>query len=409
MVDWSSKALFFELSQMLKDSCTVSPIILSCTVAVAVRGSCVAQSYVAELSIRASCISSAPSGQLARLDVLVRGIVPLVLTARLPRRVPAISVIQRAPRHHLPWQIRCPRPASRGHQPTRRNRKTIPRARTGRSSGRAPRSKTSPPRTRRGGGRARPRRAWCALHQLHSARLPVTGMGMSEGPGLDWRFRSFPQIRITTRARNHVCRAGVASSRNSRSLPYGSSMHALRETILGRHRIARTGSPCSREIPARTGNVGRAREARRACRSGLGRSDAPNSGPNSRSRCVVLEMSGFSRICSGFVQLWRPGHRLSTCPDSRISGRICSESRQDAGSGCSGIRGATAWRDRCFHRQLNPPARHMAHLQWHKDQLVPPPTPPSPSAAAAAVVASPPRPRHSAWARLLTCFCRVLI
>ena len=31
----------------------------------------------------------------------------------------------------------------------------------------------------------------------------------------------------------------------------------------------------------------------------------------------------------------------------------------------------------------------MAHLQWHKDQLVPPPTPPSPSAAAAAVVASP--------------------
>ena len=71
MVDRSSKALFFELSQMLKDSCTVSPIILSCTVAVAVRGSCVAQSYVAELSIRASCISSAPSGQLARLDVLV--------------------------------------------------------------------------------------------------------------------------------------------------------------------------------------------------------------------------------------------------------------------------------------------------------------------------------------------------
>ena len=44
-------------------------------------------------------------------------------------------------------------------------------------------------------------------------------------------------------------------------------------------------------------------------------------------------MSGFSRICSGSVQLWRPGHRLSTCPDSRISGRICSESRQDAGSG----------------------------------------------------------------------------
>ena len=62
MVDRSSKALFFELSQMLKDYCTVSPIILSCTVAVAVRGSCVAQSYVAELSIRASCISSAPSG-----------------------------------------------------------------------------------------------------------------------------------------------------------------------------------------------------------------------------------------------------------------------------------------------------------------------------------------------------------
>ena len=29
--------------------------------------------------------------QLARLDVLVRGIVPLVLTARLPRRVPAFT------------------------------------------------------------------------------------------------------------------------------------------------------------------------------------------------------------------------------------------------------------------------------------------------------------------------------
>ena len=73
MVDWSSKALFFELSQMLKDwsaifsaggsdeAGTYTPV-QSCTVAVAVRGSCVAQSYVAELSIRASCISSAPSG-----------------------------------------------------------------------------------------------------------------------------------------------------------------------------------------------------------------------------------------------------------------------------------------------------------------------------------------------------------
>ena len=64
------------------------------------------------------------------------------------------------------------------------------------------------------------------------------------------------------------------------------------------------------------------------------REDALGRAPHRRARVAAsTEMSGFSRICSGFVQLWWPGHRLSTCPDSRISGRICSESRQDAGSG----------------------------------------------------------------------------
>ena len=66
-----------------------------------------------------------------------------------------------------------------------------------------------------------------------------------------------------------------------------------------------------------------------------------------------------------------------------------SEGVQALDAGCSTLDWQSRRRDRRFHRQLNPPARHMAHLQWHKDQLVPPPTPPSPSAAAAAVVASP--------------------
>ena len=53
----------------------------------------------------------------------------------------------------------------------------------------------------------------------------------------------------------------------------------------------------------------------------------------SRARCSVYSdvriFQDLQRFCAA-VAAWA---RLSTCPDSRISGRICSESRQDAGSG----------------------------------------------------------------------------
>ena len=43
------------------------------------------------------------------------------------------------------------------------------------------------------------------------------------------------------------------TSRNSRSLPYGSRMHALRQTILGRHRIAKGDAKLARGRRPRRG------------------------------------------------------------------------------------------------------------------------------------------------------------
>ena len=154
---------------------------------------------------------------------------------------------------------------------------------------------------------------------------------------------------------DRICRAGVASSRNSRSLPYGSSMHALRVTILGRHRIAK-GDACSRARNApgagftSTGNVGRAREARRACRyaSCLRAQRRQNCGPRARARCSVYSdvriFQDLQRFCAavaarapsldvpGFpdfrpdLQREPPGRRNRTCsrPKPEFGWSICS-------------------------------------------------------------------------------------